>query len=1156
MMKKRVIYLGNNALNQRQQGISGGFVELEGEKWYQIKNYQEMPDFFINIVSDSNHWMYISSNGALSAGRKDRDNALFPYYTDDKIHDYRGKTGSSSSFLVRQGDKTFLWEPFTDDSLRFYNCTRNIYKNVAGNKILFEELNPALGLCFRYGWSNSERFGFVKESTLINTTNKPISMEMLDGLKNILPYGVTYAFQNEFSNLADAYKKNEKAEDSSLGLFMLSAIPVDRAEPSEALFATTVWSTGLGQEVNILVSEQQLEKFRQGGTVENEYNIRAARGAYFVNTQIELPANEKREWFIVAEINQSTTKVVDLNHFICHTKNPDALIRDDIAKGTDKLKRMVSLADGFQLTNTEVCTARHYTNVLFNIMRGGVFVDNYQVDKKDFARYLGQINRLLSKEFQHWIDQLPAYLSYGELIMRANETRDTDLLRIASEYLPLTFSRRHGDPSRPWNRFSIETKNPDGSVRYNYEGNWRDIFQNWEALCYSFPAFTEGIISKFVNASTIDGYNPYRIMRNGIDWEVPDPDDPWAYIGYWGDHQIIYLQKLLELSVKFHPGKMDSMLTSEYFTYANVPYRIKPYEEIIRNPKDTMLFDFGLNKNIKTEAAYLGADAFMLKSKQSKKLYKVNLTEKILVTLLSKMSNFIPEAGIWLNTQRPEWNDANNALVGNGASMVTLYYMRRFLKFWDEKLSQVAFSSVNISEEVAALIDHMQQFLDENAPLLTKGFTDADRLRFAAFLGKAHAKYREEIYKHSFSGEKRNVQVKNLVSFFRLCLSYMDQSIRANKRCDKLYHAYNLIAVKSNGIGIRHLYEMLEGQVAVLSSGLLNSKESLEVINALKNSSMFRPDQYSYMLYPDRILPGFTEKNWIPEELVESSALLNKLLEDKNDAIIQMDALGEYHFNSAFRNADMLEEALSDLRAAGYSHLVEAEKDNILGIYEEVFDHQSFTGRSGTFFGYEGLGSIYWHMVSKLLLAVQECFFDAVASGAGQSVCGQLKDHYYEIKAGIGFYKNPALYGGFPTDAHSHTPGNAGAKQPGLTGQVKEDIIARIGEMALRIDNGQIHFDAALINEDEILEQDQLFSFLDQKGETQQLKLKKGQMGFTCCLTPIVLTVSHNNQVSVYYTDGSMEEMAGLSINQRISSLIFSRNGEVNRIEVLLKQDK
>ena len=32
--------------------------------------------------------------------------------------------------------------------------------------------------------------------------------------------------------------------------------------------------------------------------------------------------------------------------------------------------------------------------------------------------------------------------------------------------------------------------------------------------------------------------------------------------------------------------------------------------------------------------------------------------------LLAKLSNFVPDGGIWMNTQRPEWNDANNALGG------------------------------------------------------------------------------------------------------------------------------------------------------------------------------------------------------------------------------------------------------------------------------------------------------------------------------------------------------------------------------------------------------------------------------------------------------------------------------------------------------------
>ncbi len=105
----------------------------------------------------------------------------------------------------------------------------------------------------------------------------------------------------------------------------------------------------------------------------------------------------------------------------------------------------------------------------------------------------------------------------------AEKSGDVDMQRIVLEYLPLTFSRRHGDPSRPWNQFSIDIRNADGSDKLHYQGNWRDIFQNWEALAASYPEFAESFISKFVNASTADGYNPYRITKDGFEWEDSAP---------------------------------------------------------------------------------------------------------------------------------------------------------------------------------------------------------------------------------------------------------------------------------------------------------------------------------------------------------------------------------------------------------------------------------------------------------------------------------------------------------------------------------------------------------------------------------------------------------------------------------------------------------
>ncbi len=121
----------------------------------------------------------------------------------------------------------------------------------------------------------------------------------------------------------------------------------------------------------------------------------------------------------------------------------------------------------------------------------------------------------------------------------------------------------------------------------------------------------------------------------------------------------------------------------------------------------------------------------------------------------------------------------------------------------------------------------------------------------------------------------------------------------------------------------------------------------------------------------------------------------------------------------------------------------------MLETFEAIFDHKSFTGRSGTFFGYEGLGSIYWHMVSKLLLAVQENCLLAVNNNESEVLIGKLLDHYYEINAGIGVHKSPELYGAFPTDPYSHTPATKGAQQPGMTGQVKEDLLSRFGELGV-----------------------------------------------------------------------------------------------------------
>ena len=968
---------------------------MENSDYFKIENIDALPPFFMNIVSGSDLWTFVSSNGGITAGRRSAEFALFPYYTDDKITELSETTGSKT--IIRKGGR--CWEPFSVRSEACFRLQRNLYKSRVGNSIIFEEANLDWGLRFSWSWTGSDRFGFVREAKLENLSGDAAAVELVDGLQNVMPCGVPSGLQQSTSNLVNAYKKTELEPATGMAMVCLSAIIIDRAEPSEALKCNVVWQRGLDAPTHLLCSNQ-LAAFRKGGALHEETVVKGEPGAYLLGSELLLKAGESRSWMIVADVAKDAAAVVALKDFLLGSADAAAEVREDVKASTEKLVALVASADGVQHTADAARTARHFSNTMFNIMRGG----------------------------------LPM----------AEATADNPL--------PLGFGRRHGDPTRPWNKFNINTTDPlTGKPILDYEGNWRDIFQNWEALAISWPELLPAMVAKFLNCSTADGYNPYRVTRAGFDWETVDPKDPWSYIGYWGDHQVIYLERLLEAWEAHFPGSVAKTLGCERYSYANVPYRIKPYSEILKNPKSTIEFDAELSASLKAGMAREGVEAAYLKGREGHTV-KASMMEKLLVSILAKLANFVPGGGIWMNTQRPEWNDANNALVGGGLSVVTLCYLRRELAFLRGVIaSGPSAGSGAVAEEVLTWL---------RATVAALKLRDTQAVMDA--LGEASSAYRENLYAKSFSGSKAEFSAAEALEFFDTALAAVEESIRENRRPDGLWHSYNLLELEGGHFaGIRHLQEMLEGQVAVLSSGMLSPAEALRLLDTLRHSALWREDQQSYMLYPNRELPGFLQKNNLPADALRRSAVLAEMLAKGERGIVSRDVEGGLHWNGDFRNADDLSAALEKAAVKG------KEADTILALFEETFDHKAFTGRSGTFFAYEGLGSIYWHMVSKLLVAVQENYFAALDLGAPETPA--LAAHYREILEGTGVHKSAAQYGAFPTDAYSHTPWGKGAKQPGMTGQVKEDIITRFGELGVRVKNGCVSIEPSLLSDSEFL---------------------------------------------------------------------------------------
>lgn len=973
--------------------VKGQFIWINGEHFYEIANYDQMKPFFISLASDTDLWMYLASTGGLTCGRRSPDEALFPYYTDDKITESYEFTGPRT--IINN------WIPFSNHQQPVYKISRKIAKSTVGNQIVFCEENHTLGLRFSYLWAPAGKHGWVRRATLENLSKEPVRIRLTDKLQNVLPAGVERKTQNEFSTLVDGYKKTELVPGTSLALFRMEAILVDRAEPSESLTCNTVYALGLPR-----ADYSQTES-------------KGVRGAYVARSTFHLPPLSSQTWYNVLDVSKDAVAVHELMHFIATPKRAIKAIEKAMRESTDALIRIVHKNDGIQLTGDEANDARHFANVLFNTMRGGY------------------------------------YLNYPP----QSDTED----------LPLTFGRRHGDPSRPWNLFNIHVQDENGNPVVGYQGNWRDIFQNWEALSYSYPLYTNHIIAKFLNATTADGYNPYRISNEGIDYEVIEPENPWSNIGYWGDHQIIYLLRLLEISYKHDPEKLRALLHARQYSFANVPYRLKSYAEIVADPKNSIRFDDEEHKRIQAG------------NPTPQPL--TTMADKLLITLLTKLSNFVPNAGIWMNTLRPEWNDANNALVGYGASMVTLCYMRRYVTF----LQTLVQTDIQIATET---LDFLRA--------IRHAYPNGNARQFTDIVGTAGEQYRTKVY-NGLSGQMQTMALEELQDFCTATLHKIDESIRANKREDGMYEAYNLIRFTDHDIEISHLYPMLEGQVAVLTSGLLSPEQSADLLDAMHASELYREDQRSYMLYPNRRRKTFLELNNLPDE-AKSLPVVQKYL----GSILKQDRDGGIHFDAKFRNANELPEDLKDL-------------------YEQVFNHHAFTGRSGTFYKYEGLGCIYWHMVSKLLLAVGEVLQRTELENPATP---RLLTHYITIREGIGSHKRPDEYGAFPFDPYSHTPSMAGVQQPGMTGQVKEDIISRWFELGVSVQDGQITFSPKVIIPKDFI------------GDTLQ---------FDYCGTHITYRLKIEGEPQIAYLNN-----AKATLTKEQSAHIFARDGQINNLELQL----
>ena len=1111
------------------------FVEIDRKEFYKISNYDEMEPFLTMLSTSNDIWVHLSSNGCICAGRESVEKSLFPYISDDKMF-HSADTGARTLIKLNIAGKKYLWQPFSGAYIRSYETERNIYKSILGSCVMFEEINKDLGVCFRYRVECCEKYGLVKTAYIENLKFKTVEADILDGLLNILPFGVHPIVQANWSCLIDGYKKTEVVKDTQAALFTLTTLMNDTPTPEEMLKANMVWSTA-PDTAKVFVDEKVYKQFAEDKNLNYIDTYCGDRGAYILNFKSNIKPRKRIEWRIIADVEFDQIKVQELIKYI---REKSVNIAEELEKSDKELKGIIAKGDGLQCTGDKISSVHHMSNVNFNNMRGGLFLDNYNFEYDDFIKFIKIRNSKVFNEYADFFENIKGISSIIDLKEEAKKTSNPDLIRLCYEYLPISFSRRHGDPSRPWNKFNIKLKDRDGKPITNYEGNWRDIFQNWEAMCLSFPEYIENVAAKFLNATTADGFNSYRITKEGIDWERINPDDPLSSLGYWGDHQIIYFSRILEWLYRFYPEKIDDFIASNVFSYANIPYEIVDFDSMIKDPNHTVAHMLKKDNDICDKVSQFGTDYKLIV--KNGEIYHVSFAEKLIVPILSKMSNLVMGGGIWMNTQRPEWNDANNAIVGFGLSVVTACHLKRHLSLCIDILKKYEGSSFEITAEVLDWLENVLNILKKyENDIYNNSINAKTRMCFLSDMGYIFDEYKYKIYNTGFTG-KGKAEYSKVIEFLELCGKYIDNTIKENRREDGLYHSYNVMTVKGDEIEIKNLKLMLEGQVAVLGCDYLNDKEACDVLAEMEKSSLYSEKGNTYYLYPVIHTKAFLEKNIIKN--AEKSELIKLLIKDSNKTFVEKDCFGNVRFNANVNSYQKLKETLENL-SCEYPDLVKKEYDKICNIFEDTFRHSEFTGRSQVLYKYEGIGCIYWHQNSKLLVSVAERM---LASGA--DFAPKIMEYYRKTRNGLGFNKNPEEWGAFPIDAYSHTPYNGGAKQPGMTGQVKEEIITRFTELGVIIKDGKIEFNGDLVDESEFLKEKTEFEFIRIDNSREKVILDKGSLAFTICQTPIVYVKSVENSISAEFSDGKKEQFSGNILPKSLSKSIFSRENRIKQIMI------
>jgi len=853
-------------------------MKINDSAYFTIDNYQNKRTFSSFLPGIAGKlgipiWAFYVNRGQgiASFGIENKDNAMLEFLPANKSYQSVTTKGFRTfiKFKNKNGDMV-IYEPFTK-----INQSINSKMTIAPYSLKIEEINEQhqLAVKVKYYIIPNENFGsLVRRVTVENLSDQEIEIEILDGLPEVVPYGLTNSALKEVSQTMSAWCRVYNL-DNKMPFYRIKATTNDSPEVRKM------------EKGHFYLSYTETDKVLT--PLVDPHLI------FGMDTSFQTPIK-----FIEQDLSDYQGEQLTENHF------PSAL---SVHKTRINAGSKTTINSLFGHVENEEKLSE---------IKNKVRQDNYLNIKEAESNSIH--SKLTDKIFTK--SSLPKFDNYSQQTFLDNILRGGFPVNISEEdksQIYHIYSRKHGDLERDYNYFHLEASHYSQG-----NGNYRDVNQNRRCDNLFNPQVKDYDIKTFVNLIQADGYNPlvikgskYSISREAkteilntlsdddrklIEKRLMEPYTPGdlsSFIykhnieiqtdidqfirkiislsdsaidaefgeGYWVDHWT-YLLDLIENYLSVYPEKSKELFFSDksYFFYDSY-VKVKPRsEKYILTDLGPRQLDAIEEIKEKRELIDLRKDSpYQVRTQNGYgEIYKTSLFVKLLTLISNKISTLDPYGiGIEMEANKPGWYDALNGLPGIfGSSTPEIMELKRMVDFLIEEIDVMDSNysiqvPVEIFDFISGISNQINNWIDKR-----------DNFNYWNNATSLREEYREKVF-YGFNGKEKECSIADLKNYLKLISKKLQYAIKqASKNNYQLYSTYYYyipVEFRENDkvadegypyIDIEKFEQVilppfLEGQVRAMK--VLTGSAVKVLHDRVKNSELFDDKLKMFRLYGD-----------------------------------------------------------------------------------------------------------------------------------------------------------------------------------------------------------------------------------------------------------------------------------------------------------------